>query len=210
MSLTHPSREYLAAYAAGTLSEGMTLLVASHLTYCASCRRTVAVFEAVSGAFLGAAEDASAPSLAATLAMLDEPEPLPAAREPLDPALPFPAPLRQAIEVSDPIRWRFRMPGVHEHQVSGYEAESVSVLRVRPGRTMPHHTHDADEATLILSGIMEDDGVQYRRGDVAIADQNHDHQPRVVGDETCYCLVVLAGGMRFTGPVSRALNIFSR
>ncbi len=71
------------------------------------------------------------------------------------------------------------------------------------------HTHVGDEATLVLTGSMRDGDRLLSRGDVAFADQNDDHHPEIVGDETCVCLVVLSGPMRFTGPVGRALNIFT-
>jgi len=212
MSQSHPTPEYLAGYASGTLSDGLSLLVGAHLTYCPACRRRVAEYETISGAFLDRAAPATAaPSLGETLARIDAAKPDSGPANDVAEDLPFPAPIRRELaRGGEEIRWRFRLPGVHEHALTGFEGESVSLLRVRPGRAMPHHTHEGDEATLILSGAMEDDGAVFRRGDVAVADHNHDHQPRVIGEETCYCLVVLTGNMRFTGPVSRALNIFSR
>ena len=57
---------------------------------------------------------------------------------------------------------------------------------------------------------MEDGGTVFRRGDVALADHNDNHNPKVIGDEICYCLVVMSGNLRFTGPVGRALNLFTR
>jgi putative transcriptional regulator len=65
-----------------------------------------------------------------------------------------------------------------------------------------------EEATLVLTGRMRDGAREFGRGDVALADASHDHHPRIVGNETCVCLVVLTGPMRFTGPVGRALNLF--
>ncbi|MEO0387634.1 MAG: cupin domain-containing protein [Pseudomonadota bacterium] len=207
----NPMSEYIAAYASGALSEGMSLLVGAHLTYSAERRREAAFYESISGALLDGEPSEPGPSLDATLALLDAPERARPAPLPFDPEMPLPVPVRQALaEAGDEIRWRFRLPGVHEHQIAGFDGETVSLMRVRPGRAMPHHTHDASEATLVFTGQMQDEGVVYARGDIALADHNDDHQPRVIGDETCYCLVVLGGAMRFTGPVSRALNIFSR
>ncbi|MBA3326136.1 MAG: zf-HC2 domain-containing protein [Rhodobacteraceae bacterium] len=52
MTLAHATPELLTAYADGSLSEGLSLLVASHLTFCPACRRRVARLEALGGALL--------------------------------------------------------------------------------------------------------------------------------------------------------------
>ena len=210
--MTHPSKEHLASYANGSLPEGMSLLVASHLTYCPLCRAEVERFEQISAAFLQ--EDRSddgmvGPSLDAALAMLDRP-----VKDAIvvdDPDTPLPMPVRTVAGAKlDDLNWKFRMPGLSEAVFEGFEGEQVSLMRIKPGTGVLHHTHEGEEATLILQGEMEDQGTVFRRGDVALADHNDNHKPKVIGDEICYCLVVLAGNLRFTGPVGRALNLFTR
>lgn len=213
MAQAHPTKEILAAYASGAQSEGMSTLVASHLTYCPDCRAAVEQYESVgAAAMMTEAPDAQikAPSLEACLAQLDHSPEQPITAQQTD--MPFPMPIRHALNGSgmDDLNWKFRMPGLHEIELDGFEDEHVSLLRVRPGVGIWHHTHEGDEATLILTGEMEDDGVVYRKGDVALADHNHDHNPKVIGSEVCYCLIVMTGNMRFTGPVGRALNLFTR
>ncbi|MEO1000057.1 MAG: ChrR family anti-sigma-E factor [Pseudomonadota bacterium] len=212
---THPDFDMLSAYAAGTLSDGMSLLVASHLTYCPECRARVAEIEA-----LGAAAFASAPEPqpinGASDAMLDaifaEIDTGPGPAKPaVEPGSPLPAPIRSEIGVRfDDLPWKFRLPGLHECMLEGFDGEEVSLLRARPGVRMLSHTHQGEEATLILSGAMRDGERTYRRGDVAIADSDDDHRPEIVGDEVCVCLIVMSGGMQFTGRFTRALNILNR
>ncbi|WP_332308091.1 zf-HC2 domain-containing protein, partial [Elstera litoralis] len=48
----HPPESLLIDYAAGTLPEAISLLVATHLTYCPTCRKEMAALEAVGGAML--------------------------------------------------------------------------------------------------------------------------------------------------------------
>lgn len=131
----------------------------------------------------------------------------------------FPRPLRSALEESlgravgadraGRIPWRFRLPGLSEHEFKGYGAEHVSLLRARPGVAIPQHTHEGVELTLILTGEMTDGDTVYRAGDVAICTEDDDHHPRITGTETCLCLVVMDGGLRFTGRFSRALNLLA-
>ncbi len=212
MAQAHPNKEHLAAYASGAQSEGMSLLVASHLTYCPTCRAAVEQYEAVSAAIMfgEAPVTADGPSLEACFAALSEPAPQ--APTVSSAPSPLPMPIRQVLNHRnvDELNWKFRMPGLLEVEFDDFEGEHVSLLRVRPGTGMLHHTHEGEEATLILTGEMEDQGNVFRSGDVALADHNDNHKPRVIGDELCYCLIVMTGSMRFTGPVGRALNLFTR
>lgn len=211
MAFGHPTDEMLAAYAAGTSSEGIALLVAAHLTYCPACRSRVAALESLSAAGFGEAEpiEPEAAVLAATLARLDEPAPAEARLPSAAPAVPaLPRPILAALD-GNGIRWRFRMPGVSECALDLGGQERVSLLRVRPGAGVPAHTHTATEVTLVLQGVLCDREARYGRGTVAIATPHDDHHPHAGDGEDCLCLTVLDGGLRFTGTFGRALNIFA-
>ena len=215
MVSAHPSDDVLMEYASGALGDGMSLLVASHLTFCPQCRRVIEADEAIGGALLSAdTPEADAPAFDAVLSRLDmaeaEPDPAPVS----DPKSPLPRPLSSAIGASfTDIRWRLRWPGLSEHVISETrvgdgKAVRVSLLKAKPGLKIPEHTHEGDEATLILCGAMEDGGVVYRTGDVAQSDAQHDHQPKILNEGVCICLIVLTGGLRFTGTFGPALNLF--
>lgn len=207
----HPSDDRLMAYADGSLSDGLALLVASHLTYCPRCRTAVERMELLGGAMIAdqAPAGIAAPDRGRVLARLAEEE----APEPTPPVAHdriLPAPLRQVLGTGvDAIRWRFLLPGLSEHRIEGFEGEDVSLLRARPGTRILAHTHEGEESTLVLCGQLKDGDAVYRRGDVAAADAADDHRPEIVGDEVCICLIVLSGRMRFTGSFGRALNFFT-
>ena len=97
-------------------------------------------------------------------------------------------------------RWRAIGAGAHPlpHQRlphRGYAADEADPARI-PGA----------EAMLVLAGRLRDGGRTLGRGDLAIADERVEHSPEVVGDETCLCLLTLAGGTRFTGRLDAALQ----
>jgi putative transcriptional regulator len=215
MVTSHPTPAMLAAYAAGSATEGVSLLVAAHLTYCGVCRARVTALEAIGGALLGdapaggQAADGAGLSLDATLALLDAPAPA-VPRSLATAPSPLPRPVAEAIGAPfEAIRWRFRMPGVSECPIDLGADERVSLLRVRPGAGVPAHTHTAEEATLVLAGSLCDRGRTFRAGDVAVATADDDHHPSAGPGEDCLCLAVLSGGLRFTGPFGRALNVFA-
>lgn len=212
MSPAFLNDEILADYASGALAPGMSLLVAAHLTFRPGARDRVDGFETIGGALL---EDAliggvAAPSLDRALAMLDmAPAPDRAFKAVGAPSV-MPGCLRDALGVDEhDAPWKFRLPGLAEAELAGFGEEEVSLLRAKPGAPIFSHTHEGVEATLVLCGAMEDRGIVYRCGDVAMATEEDDHRPRILNEGQCICFVVATGRMRFTGPFSRALNLLA-
>jgi putative transcriptional regulator len=212
----HPARDLLTSYAAGNVSAGMEVMIASHLTLCPKCRAVVAEAEALCGAEFSADASAEieAPSLDDILGMIDAPATEAADKAIIvdyDDASPFPRALQEVLpNEGRELNWLFRMPGLSEYVLEEFEGETVSLLKAKPGARMLSHTHDGEEATLILQGAMDDGGTVLRKGDLVVASDHDDHQPHIVGDETCICLVVMSGKLKFTGTFSRALNILNR
>lgn len=207
MTNTHPSNALLAQYAAGDQSEAVSLAIAAHLTFCPTCRATVAKFEAICGGMLAADPTPAEKPPASLLGRLDDEEPV--YKKPVA-AGPLPRAVAARIGVHyDEIPWKFRLPGVSEYEFIDSDGETASLLRVRPGVAIPKHTHKADELTVIFDGQLDDGDTRYGIGDFSIADHTVDHHPMAGGDRTCICLAVLTGGLTFTGRFSRALNLFS-
>lgn len=204
-----PPDEMLADYACGATTPGMTLLLAAHLTHSAESRAKVREFERIGGVLLS--EESEAPmsmgALDAVMAKLNG-----APVEAIAPARrldqgPLPAPLID--QIGSPfgaIPWKTRLPGVAMFELDGFADENVTLLRARPGARVPQHTHEGSEITLVMQGILSDDGVDYHAGDVAVNDHHDEHRPYARGDETCYCLIVQEGDLKFTGTFSRVLN----
>ena len=214
--MTSISRDdLLTAYAAGTTSPGLSLLCATHLTLSPESRQLVTAAEAVGGAMLAdeVETDVAPMNFEALLARLDEPEPpqtpapLPCAAHTAE--IRLPRPIQRALGDRPEPPWRFRLPGIHEHVLDGYQQERVSLLKARPGVTIPKHTHEGDEATLVIAGALQDGNTVLRAGDLSIAGPEDDHMPEILGDDICICLVVNNGALRFTGRFGRALNLFA-
>ncbi|MEM7191016.1 MAG: ChrR family anti-sigma-E factor [Pseudomonadota bacterium] len=208
---THlPSDDIIAEYAGGGATPGVAFLMAAHLAHASESREKVAGLESLGGALLQdtPAEEMPASALDAIFDAIDEPTPKDPRR--LD-AGPLPQSIVDHLGVDfNDIRWKFRWPGMSVYEFDDFGGEKVTLVRGKPGVAIPQHTHSGLEMTLVLTGCLEDDGVEYRAGDVSVHDEAHDHRPKVGGDETCYCLIVEQGSVRFTGRYSRILNIFDR
>ena len=223
MPNSHPTDELLMEHAAGATSEATGLLLATHLALCPSCRTRLQDFEAIGGALLEALEPAhvAARGLDAVLARLDaapldDGAPAIAAAPPRPAAMPagvdaarIPQPLRGYLEASG--EWRRVAPGMEQLELPlSRPGVRTRLLRIKAGAAMPRHTHTGSELTLVLEGGFHDEGGDYRRGDLAMADADTVHRPVAGAGADCLCLVVVEGGIRLTGPFGRMVNLMLR
>lgn len=216
MSLSR--EELLAAYAAGATSPGLSLLCAAHLTLSAEGRSYVSALEEIGGALLKSedptpvAANCGGMSFDALLARIDledaTPPPAPK-QEPVE-AGPLPLPVARALGMKfSEVPWKTRLRRISEHVLFEIDGEKASLMRARPGARVPDHDHRGDEATLVLSGAMRDGERVMTSGDISLCGPDHAHHPEIVGDDVCYCLIVVDGKLRFNGPFGRALNLFA-
>jgi len=209
----------LAAYASGHLGHGMSVLMASFLTLSPVARRQMETFETLNGIMLDDTETVqmSEGALSSLMTRLDVPE-----ADETDHAAngnsenvikannDLPAPLRAVLDrpIEDQ-RWRFAYPGVRQLSLGiGDDDERVKLLKIKPGKAAPRHTHKGIEATLVLRGAFRDGNRLYERGQLALADQHIQHRPRAEGDVDCICLAVNDGALRFTDSFGRVARDF--
>jgi len=208
----HLDYSTLLAYAAGTLDEAFSVVAASHLAVCPTCRNAVREAEAMGGALLeGMADEAvSAACRARTMAALEQAAPVRAvARAPLS-ELPVPlARLLPAHALKD-IAWKKKAPGVAMFDVPlprGARGQ-LKLLRIGAGRAMPEHGHGGEEITLVLKGAYRDHMGRFAAGDVADLDEDIEHRPVVEQDGDCICLVATERPTRFKSLAARLMQPF--
>jgi len=218
MTVMHqPNPDLLLDYAAGSLDEGLSLFVASHLALCPESRRTVAKAEAIGGALIEDLEPdpLKSTSLDQVLERLDESthdsaEPLETHSNDLDSDIPLP--LNHYLDASlDALPWRRLGPGVQQVDVIPLKDDRrVSLLKIAPGVAIPEHGHHGPERTLILRGSYRDALGEFKRGDVADLDASIEHQPIAGADEACICLVVTDAPVKLKGFWGRFMQPFIR
>ena len=198
MSITHhPEDATLMGFAAGTLSEPFSIIVAAHLEMCTVCRDNVRTLTALGAASMlaGAPAEMAPGSMDSLLTRLDDPEP-----ERLKPLPPRPANsegLPQALARVigggvNAIKWRKMIGGAEDRRIM-FQGQggmhSLRFLRARPGMSLPEHAHVGTELTLVLQGALRDGGRVFRAGDVTDMDDEGTHNPVVDGAETCVCVI---------------------
>lgn len=205
----HPSDDLLIEYAAGSLDEGWSLAIASHLALCPACRTAVARGEAIGGSLVADAEPAAmaVDALERTLARLgDAPqevhEPMPPVTR--DPIMVLPQPLRGYLGGDvDALGWKRLGVGAFHIPIATGGRSKARLLRIPGGFAVPEHGHRGGELTLVLAGSFSDEGGQFRRGDLEYADDDLQHQPIADAGEDCICLAVTEAPLRFKGLVAR-------
>ncbi|MEL3891176.1 ChrR family anti-sigma-E factor [Ferrovibrio sp. MS7] len=214
----HIPAAWLLDYAAGTLAESWSLVVACHLSLCPHCRAELRHLEAAGGGLLDEAAPAALRpgSLEAAMGELDWaaqlPPPAKAAEKSAAPA-GIPKPLLAYIgDDFDKLPWRWSGAGLHSVALPLPKARGgmVSLLRIAPGQSMPVHSHRGEEMTLVLRGGFTDERGAFQRGDVEVADGDVEHRPVAMSDQPCICLAVTDAPLRFQGPFGWILNQWAR
>jgi putative transcriptional regulator len=210
----HVSDDLLVAYEAGSLAEGWSLAVATHIALCPACRRRAREAAALGGAMLEEIEpiDIDESSLAAVFNRIAAPghDDQPAA-PPLDRAI-IPQPLRRYVGGDvGAIRWRrLGVAARHLPIRTSDMVTSVRLLRIRAGEPVPTHGHRGLELTVVLAGALVDGDEVFRRGDVEQADETVEHRPAAGPAEDCICLAVTDAPLRFKNLVARLAQPFLR
>ena len=208
----HLSNQLLMAYAAGSLPEAFSLVVATHVSLCDDCRAEPASCEAVGGALIEEQGEATmgAAALDAALARLDT---LPQATRPapLRTAGIFPAPLADYVGGDlNAVKWRSIGRGIRQAILPTGRDATVRLLYIPAGMTVPDHGHRGTELTLVLQGAFADANAKFARGDLEIADEATEPTPVAIGDVACICLAATDAPWRFVGLLPRLVQPFFR
>lgn len=202
----HPKIETLLEYFAGSLDEGIRLVVSAHLELCPSCRRLLAGLETAAGNHLDAISPAPLAHAALERAMsrLDDVAESSSAKR-VQNDLPVRLDALAPYELG---RWRWIGPGVYRRSVtlSGRGPSRVFLLKAAPGTQLPQHTHDGTELTVILQGAFRHEGGRFGAGDCDDADDSVEHRPVVEDGEECICLVAMEGNIRLRGFFGRLMQ----
>ncbi len=208
----HISDAFLVDYASGSLSEGWSLAVASHLALCPECRQRLAVMEGAAGALLekvpADADVEDAWALFKTRAINLEAEEIRPAPPAPEPSAVLPEPLRSYVggDLAD-LKWRALGRGAYQILIETQDPETqVRLLRIPAGKPVPEHTHDGRELTLVLAGSFRDGEELFGRGDIEEADGDLLHTPTATEGEDCICLAVTEAPLKFSSWIVRLLQ----
>ncbi len=212
----HVSDELLLDYAAGNLSEGWSLAIATHLALSPASRRRLEAIEGAAGALfdkINVVHDGADNAWQRMRAQI-EAGTLEAAREsvPQQPHLAdtpvLPEPLRSYLGGDLPgLKWRALGLGAYQIRIPTEDPTTqVRLLRIPAGKPVPEHTHQGRELTLVLRGSFWDGDNLFARGDLEEADDDLLHTPTATEGEDCICLAVTEAPLRFSSWIVRMIQ----
>lgn len=208
----HLTDALLMGYSAGTLPEGFSLVVATHISLCDECRARMYEFDAVGGAVVDdeTPVDLSADSFAATLELIAKDDAPQHEAAPARTGL-FPTPLQDYVggDLSS-VKWRKVGGGVRQAILKTDKSASVRLLHIPAGVAVPDHGHRGTELTLVLQGAFVDETDRFAVGDIEVATEELDHQPVAELGEDCICLAATDAPLRFNGLIPRIAQPFLR
>lgn len=205
--------ELLLDYATGAAVEPVALAVATVIDLNPAAAQAYQRLNCLGGELLDSIEPAfgSGDDLKTIFSRLAEIQPdiaplciIPAATSPV------PTPLHTYIGHSfDGLEWNHLTSGVDEHVIKtsqiGYR---TSLLRIAPGKAMPHHGHAGEELTVVIEGSYDSQGSRFETGDMEVANPDIKHKPVADAVHGCLCLAVLSAPVQLTGFVGWFINPF--
>ncbi len=216
----HPTSEMLLNYAMGNTKEAESLIIASHITYCSKCKAEVAKYESMGGFYLNNHEELNVSkslwdNLLNKVDGLEQEETPPAnyvdhkVRTGLcNESIRIPSFLHNYLEHSDTKNWNSTINNVKYFNLKfADDTYKGKMLEIPPGRSMPKHSHEGLEATMVFHGGYSDESGNYHTGDIVICNGDEAHSPISSKDTGCLCLVIYSGSLKFKGILGSILNL---
>lgn len=205
----HVGDDLLVSYAAGALSEGWSIAVATHLALCPDCRQRSLAAEALGGSMLEGLEG-QAPDVGSWATVRAKLTAVTAETSQQPPTKPqtLPRPLRDYVGSDlDGVRWQMLGKGASQLRIrTADRSTQVRLLRIPAGKPVPEHTHGGRELTLVLAGAFYDGETVFARGDIEDADASLTHTPTATPEADCICLAVTDAPLRFSSWIVRLVQ----
>ena len=107
------------------------------------------------------------------------------------------------------INWKLIYKGFKEYSLPITDKDSIKLIKMDPGTSVPLHSHNGKEYILVLDGSFYDEYGEYNKGDMQINDQKIKHNPTACGKFGCICLTITENDVVFFGKFGSFLNLFT-
>ena len=118
-------------------------------------------------------------------------------------------PLNRLIGDFNNVDWKSVYKGFKEFKIPLNDKDSVKLIKMDPGTSVPLHSHNGREYILVLDGSFCDEYGAYNKGDMQINDQQIKHNPTACKSNGCICLSITENDVVFFGKFGSALNLYT-
>tara|TARA_B100001173_G_scaffold302081_1_gene303375 strand:+ start:541 stop:1176 length:636 start_codon:yes stop_codon:yes gene_type:complete len=107
------------------------------------------------------------------------------------------------------LKWKSVYKGFKEFIIKLHDKDSIKLIKMDPGTSVPLHSHNGKEYILVLEGSFCDEYGEYNKGDLQINDQKIKHTPIANKTNGCVCLSITENEVVFFGKFASILNLFT-
>lgn len=212
----HPQLSLLKTYCAGELPASISVIIAAHIELCPHCQQQVEALTAKVAKDTFACTYIEAEAEQSEFADIDfasmiEDITLDDGIDEIKVAQPIELSLNQNIFYLPQVLRNLELSSwaslgkLSRSRVTLEDANlHTSLLHIDADGSVPEHTHNGFEITLLLEGSFKDEMGEYTKGDFIWLDGKHTHNP--ITEHGCLCLTVSSDSLHFTQGLSKLLN----
>jgi len=202
MNTTAQKNELIFGYTSGNLGEAKSLFTSMYLFLNSIAAKKASIFDNILAQNLSELEGVGLKKLKYTDCIKND------GSEKQISSLPK-NPLSRIIGDLNHIDWKTVYKGFNEFKIPVNDNDSVKLIKMDPGTSVPLHSHNGKEFILVLDGSFYDEYGEYNKGDMQINDQQIKHNPTACKSNGCVCLSITENDVVFFGKFGSALNLFT-
>ena len=202
MNTTAQKNELIFGYSSGDLGDAKSLFVSMYLYLNSVAAKRASIFENMLANNLNNLKDISPKNLKYTDCLGSTNRPKKIIKESNNP-------LTNLIGDLNNVRWKSIYKGFKEYNLAFKGKDSIKLIKMDPGTSVPLHSHHGKEYILVLEGSFCDEYGEYNKGDMQINDQKIKHNPTACDKDGCICLTITENDVIFFGKFASALNLFT-
>ena len=202
MNTTAQKNELIFGYSSGQLGEAKSLFVSMYLYLNSIAAKRALVFENILANNLSDLKEISPKNLKYTDCLVELNKSKKVIKKSNNP-------LTNLIGDINNLKWKSIYKGFKEYNLNFKDKDSVKLIKMDPGTSVPLHSHHGKEYILVLDGSFFDEYGEYNKGDMQINDQMIKHNPVACDKHGCVCLSITENDVIFFGKFASALNLFT-
>ena len=204
MNSTAQKNELILSYSSGILGEAKSLFVSMYLFLNSAAAKKSKIFDNMLADNFNEIENIPLKKLKFNDCIKYSSEKAPNNRNAIDAN-----PLSNLLGDLKNINWKSIYKGFKEYSLPTDDKDSIKLIKMDPGTSVPLHSHNGKEYILVLDGSFCDEYGEYNKGDMQINDQKIKHNPTACGENGCICLSITENDVIFFGKFGSFLNLFT-
>ena len=202
MNITTQKNELILSYSSGNLGEAKSLFTSMYLYLNSFASRKASIFDNLFAQNLNELEGVKLKKLKFSDCIKNQ--------QPVENKVKSNInPLTNVIGDLNNINWKSVYKGFKEISIPVNDNDSVKLIKMDPGTSVPLHSHSGKEYILVVDGSFNDENGEYKKGDIQINDQNIKHHPIASNSDGCICLSITENDVIFFGKFGSLLNLFT-